>query len=277
VSKGTLKQVAFKGNVDGAIDYNRVFQGTIANAAKGSENTIFYGVNSVSTSANDEEYGFNLTVNGKGSTTSDKFGGYILVENPNRKSFGIDIVVRDADENYGIRSQVKGGSGPANYAVYASNTSTIGTAGPEQQWGGYFEAAASGDPGTMTKFGIQTIAIGDGSTNYGANFYASGADLTNYGLYSMVDGPSGSIENVAVFGINSSSISAGGDSEYGGFFIVDAKGSPISTLKYGVRSIVDRSGATGYGVLSQVNGSDINNYGGYFGVSGTSGPDNYGV
>jgi len=361
VEDGLDKQIAYRGRVDDASLYNRVFDGAIQTAPNGSENSILFGVNSVSASS-DEEYGFDLTVNGTGNALDTlKYGGSVLVENLAAVNFGLMSTVSGAHiSNYGLYSQiygsdgsqenaavygqnsigvpsgrdleyggqfivdgigvpidtvkfgvssvvsnfsataygvysvvsdadinniggyfrVQGPSGPTNYGVYATNESSIGTVGLERQYGGYFGVSGAGSATSTIKYGIESNVIGDSSISSGANIYVYGADSSNYGVYSLVAGPSGDKGSVAVLGTNSVSVpssSPKGRSEYGGLFNVIGLGLTGTTVKYGVSSNVSFDAKDSYGFYGEVSGAENANYGVYSNVSGPSGGTNYGV
>jgi hypothetical protein len=116
----------------------------------------------------------------------------------------------------------------------AGNTSST------QKYGGYFDVY--GD--AKGHSGIYTKAQGATAANYGIEAYASGIyGLTNYGIYAS----------------NDTTVTGGGDTQYGGYFENYGFGDDTSTIKYGVFTTTSNSALENYGIWTQSTGG-IKNY-----------------
>jgi hypothetical protein len=108
-----------------------------------------------------------------------------------------------------------------------------------QKYGGYFDVY--GD--AKGHSGIYTKAQGATAANYGIAAYASGIYGDNFGIYAS----------------NDTTVTGGGDTQYGGYFENYGFGDDTSTRKYGVFTTVSNSALENYGIWTQSTGG-IKNY-----------------
>jgi len=189
----------------------------------------------------DENYGYYGDV--KDSKRNTVFHGVITAASPvnseNHILYGENTVSASTDLEYGFKLYVNG--------TGATNTS---------KWGGYVEVT------------------GSARSNVGFDSYVEGANSTNTGIQASVAGSTGT--GKGAFIINSLTDSAGGDTQWGGYFITDAFGS-LTTTKYGVHARTVNSADANFGVNAEAEGASGSNYGVYSTVFGSSGSSNYAV
>lgn len=155
---------------------------------------------------------------------------------------GGDFYTAGASSNYGVYSYTDADGG---YGIYGMNSST----GTGFQRG--VTGVKMGNTGTGIGMAISGTASGTGTTNYGGNFSASGANM-NFGVYSTT-----SSNGFAIYGNNSST----------------DPGSQVAI--FGIKN-GNTGTATGTGVKGQATGTGATNIGGDFFATGASG-SNYGV
>jgi hypothetical protein len=186
---------------------------------------------------------------------------------------GIDgIVNRGTTTNIGVRFDVTGTEGTANTGVWIINSST--TSASTQR--GYY-ALINGNisvPSKPIKIGADVSISGTGEFGYGFQAQVTGQNKENTGFYGIITGSLGT--NYVVFGSNSSTTAAAGDTQYGAWMQVNGSGSTNDTTKIGYDALIDGDGALHYGYRAIVRNSTFNAYGAYLEVDSGFG-SNYGI
>jgi hypothetical protein len=186
---------------------------------------------------------------------------------------GIDGVVnRGTTTNIGVRFDVTGTEGTANTGVWIINSST--TSASTQR--GYY-ALINGNINVASKpikTGADVSISGTGEFGYGFQAQVTGQNKENTGFRGIITGSLGT--NYVVFGSNSSTTAALGDTQYGSYMQVNGSGSTSDTTKIGYEALVEGDGAVHYGFKALVRNSTAIAYGAELTVdSGFGG--NYGI
>ena len=186
---------------------------------------------------------------------------------------GIDGVVnRGTTTNIGVRFDVTGTEGTANTGVWIINSST--TSASTQR--GYY-ALINGNisvPSKPIKIGADVSISGTGEFGYGFQAQVTGQNKENTGFYGIITGSLG--KNYVVWGSNSSTTAAAGDTQYGAWMQVNGSGSTSDTTKIGYEALVDGDGANHYGFKAFVRNSTVIAYGAELTVDSGFG-SNYGI
>lgn len=217
----------------------------IASGALG--NNFGADISNTSTLAASTQYGIRATKTGNlGAGTGTGYGLSGSATGTGANNYGIYGYASDASTN--------------NYGVYGSTNSTtngVGVYGEANSVGTNVGVSAVASNGLGTNFAIRALSSGPSlSANYGVEAAVSGGP-SNYGIYTAVTGATGG----GFAGYFTNTQTTAGSVQYAIY------ASKTGNLGVGT--------GTGFGILSGVTGTGLNNYGIWTGAAGAT--NNYGL
>ena len=207
-----------------------------------------------------------------GNNPTNKYAHNADVSGRTDRNCGYYGEVKDSKRNTVFHGVITAASAVSseNHILYGENTVSAST---DLEYG--FKLYVNGTGATNTsKWGGYVGVTGSARVNVGFDSYVEGANSVNTGIQSLVAGSTGTGKGAYI--VNSLTNSAGGDTQWGGYFITDAFGS-LTTTKYGVHARTVNSADANFGVNAEAEGASGSNYGVYSIVFGSSGSSNYAV
>ncbi|NBP03904.1 MAG: hypothetical protein EBU90_28170 [Proteobacteria bacterium] len=230
-------QALITGAVNSAIGYS-------ADVSDATGGNIGVNIINSSTQSGSTQWGSRTNVGGIGPDI--KYGHYTLLNNGGKDNYGnYNEVFDGTSSNTAYYGNV---SGITNSYVLQGTNSSATPLTITQQYGVSLTVNGAGGLGT-TKYGGYFDVSGMAKGNFGISTKAQDAIFKNCGVEAYASGFYGN--NFGVYASNDTSVSGGGDTQYGGYFENYGFGDDTSTIKYGVFTTASNAALENYGIWTQ--------------------------